>query len=330
MRPPDNNYGDILHPETDSAMVLMPTGEILDDTLKPLQAAGTATALAFTVPGLTSYTDMKMFWIMPVADNGSAATTLNFNGLGAKPLYKEKTTTAPVLTAWKLVQVWYSTTSNCFFLKASGSGTAVAADLLAGKTATADIGDIVGTIPVNADQTGILNITGSAKPTKAIPVGYVPAGTITAQLDPSLAPSILETAIIGGVQGTAKGMPVIAAGTFVVGTANTERSTVSTTPVKLKEITVLRSGTVTVTYEFRMVTSGQYVVVDLKRGNGEQLAHDAYPYMTGEYGYRTIDIPVTYGDKLQLWVNTTNASAPAYVRSFHICMANDLTTVNLD
>jgi hypothetical protein len=61
---------------------------------------------------------------------------------------------------------------------------------------------IAGTMPVNGSQTSTLQITGSAKPTKAVPAGYTPGGTITAELAAALATSIISGATIGGVAGT--------------------------------------------------------------------------------------------------------------------------------
>jgi len=203
MRPPDNNYADVLHPETDTTMVLLPDGSTLQDQLVAPLASGSATALVIDMPGITSYTHCKLFQFIASANNNGAASTLKVGNLAARPIYLEGTaSTAPKLIAGKLYTVWADNTKNCFFLKASGSGNAVAADLLAGKTATTDNGPIVGTMPINASQNATLEITGSAKPTKVVPAGYTPGGTITAQLSSTLANKILAGNNIGGVNGT--------------------------------------------------------------------------------------------------------------------------------
>lgn len=203
MRPPDNDYADVLHPETDTTMVLLPDGSALQDQLVAPLASGSATALVINMPGITSYTHRKLFQFIASANNNGAASTLKVGTLPARPIYLEGTaSTAPKLIAGRLYTVWADTTKNCFFLKASGSGNAVAADLLAGKTATTDNGPITGTMPHNGNQTTTLTITGSAKPTKTIPAGYTPGGTITAQLNSSLASSIKKGTTIGGVTGT--------------------------------------------------------------------------------------------------------------------------------
>jgi hypothetical protein len=203
IRPPENDYADVLHPETDTTMVLLPDGSVLQDQLVAPLASGSATALVIDMPGITSYTHGKLFQFIASANNNGAASTLKVGTLPARPIYLEGTTnTAPNLIAGKLYTVWADNTKNCFFLKASGSGNAVAADLLAGKTATTDLGNIVGTMPHNGSQDATLTITGSAKPTKVIPAGYTWGGTITAQLDSSLASSIKSGITIGGVTGT--------------------------------------------------------------------------------------------------------------------------------
>jgi len=203
MRPPDNDYADVLHPETDTTMVLLPDGSVLQDQLVAPLASGSATALVIDMPGITSYTHHKLFQFVASANNNGAATTLKVGTLPARPIYLEGTvSTAPNLIAGKLYTVWADNTKNCFFLKASGSGNAVAADLLVGKTATTDNGPITGTMPHNGSQDDTLIITGGAKPTKVIPAGYTSGGTITAQVDPSQAGNIKEGVILGGVEGT--------------------------------------------------------------------------------------------------------------------------------
>jgi hypothetical protein len=205
MRPPDNNYADVLHPETDTTMVLLPDGSVLQDQLVAPLASGSATALVISMPGITSYAHRKLFQFIASANNNGAATTLKVGTLPARPIYLEGTaSTAPKLIAGRLYTVWADNTKNCFFLKASGSGNAVAADLLVGKTATTDNGPITGTMPHNGSQSATLTITGSAKPTKTIPAGYTSGGTITAQVASSQAGNIKKGVVLGGVEGTLK------------------------------------------------------------------------------------------------------------------------------
>ncbi|NLL44218.1 MAG: hypothetical protein GX247_00940 [Mollicutes bacterium] len=59
----------------------------------------------------------------------------------------------------------------------------------------------------NGSQSATLTISGSTTRTRTIPAGYTSGGTITAQLDPSLASSIKQGVNIGGVTGTYAGNP---------------------------------------------------------------------------------------------------------------------------
>ena len=97
----------------------------LGNTAKFEKAGGTATAI--TVTGVTIADGRSKTFIVKANNNGTA-TTIN-----GKPLYKPGTTSAPSLTTGKAVTVWYDLTDDCFFIKASAEGDAVAANVLAGK-----------------------------------------------------------------------------------------------------------------------------------------------------------------------------------------------------
>jgi len=87
------------------------------------------------------------------------------------------------------------------------SANALPSDVLSGKTFYNSSGGQTGTMPINGIQDTNLTITGSDKPNKIIPGGYTPGGTITAELDSSLASSIKQGVTIGGVTGTYTGNP---------------------------------------------------------------------------------------------------------------------------
>jgi hypothetical protein len=88
--------------------------------------------------------------------NASGAVTININLLGAKSV---KSSQGAAITNWKLnaiVTVVYNGTD--FIIQGEGSdGTALAPDLLIGKTATVLNGDIVGTMPDRAGDTVALS-----------------------------------------------------------------------------------------------------------------------------------------------------------------------------
>ncbi|WP_017211853.1 hypothetical protein [Clostridium beijerinckii] len=85
-------------------------------------AGGSATAITLTIKG--SLVNGFPITFIANANNSGAATTIN-----GKKLYKPGTTTSPNLIAGKAYTVWYNSTSDCFFIKASAEGTALAKDV---------------------------------------------------------------------------------------------------------------------------------------------------------------------------------------------------------
>ncbi|EKQ56258.1 MULTISPECIES: hypothetical protein [unclassified Clostridium] len=131
-------------------------------------AGGTATAITLSTQTLVNGY-FKTF--IASANNNSAATTIN-----GKSLYKPGTTTAPNLIAGKAYTVWYNSTGDCFFIKASAEGDADLTNVLAGKKFSNDNDTgIVGTMPNNGALGGSLDING----TYTIPAGYTTGGTVT-------------------------------------------------------------------------------------------------------------------------------------------------------
>lgn len=111
---------------------------------------GSANTYTLTLtPAPSAYTDgMGVVVKINVANTGAA--TINVNSLGAKAIVDGK---GNALTSGKLrlngtYSLKYNTTSGNFILQGSdSSGNATPADLLAGKTASTDAGDIVGSMP---------------------------------------------------------------------------------------------------------------------------------------------------------------------------------------
>lgn len=94
-------------------------------------AGGTGTAITLTINGTLA--DGYHMTFIASADNEGAATTIN-----TKSVYKPNTTDTPNFVAGKAYTVWYSQGDDCFFIKASAEGTAVAGDVLAGETFSND------------------------------------------------------------------------------------------------------------------------------------------------------------------------------------------------
>ena len=169
--------------------------------------AGSAnTYTASTIPALPALVTGVAITVKFHAANTGAAT-LNWNGKGAKAIKKANGSDVGSgnLKLNGVYTLRYDGTS--FILQGEGGeyGSAGAAQVLSGYTFGTENGLVSGTMASNGSQTATLQITGSAKPTKTVPAGYTPGGTVTAELVAALASSILENNTIGGVAGTGQG-----------------------------------------------------------------------------------------------------------------------------
>lgn len=141
-----------------------------DDLQHVKYAAATGNANTYAVtfnPAPTAYVEgMAIAFKVPVAS--TAASTLNVNGLGAKGIKKANGTDVTNLKAGGIYTVRYDGTA--FILQGEGaSGNATASDLLSGKTATTDAGEITGTMP----NRGVFNLGLGV----TVPEGYYSGGT---------------------------------------------------------------------------------------------------------------------------------------------------------
>jgi hypothetical protein len=130
-----------------------------------------------------------------LVDEIVVATTIN-----GKPLYKPNTTNAPNLIAGKAYTVWYDLATDCFFLKASPDGNAVAADVLANKTFSNDIDTgLIGSMVNNGAITNTISTQGGQY---TVPSGYHNgSGKVTASFANLIAGNIKSGVNIGGVTG---------------------------------------------------------------------------------------------------------------------------------
>lgn len=118
-----------------------------------------------TVSGITSYQEGLCIAVKINADSTGAAT-ININGLGAMPIKKANGTDVTNLKANGIYTMRYNGTN--FILQGEGaSGNATASDLLSGKTATTDAGEITGIMLNNG---GIIITPSDLEQT--IPQGY--------------------------------------------------------------------------------------------------------------------------------------------------------------
>lgn len=174
--------------------------------------AGTSTAYTCsTAPAIASLVD-KIGIVIQAHTTSGSNPTLNWNGTGAKPIKKPNGNAATLATGG-IYTLRYSVNSNSFILQGEGaSGNATASDLLSGKTASTDAGDIVGTMVNNGAMTitpGVAN--------KPITAGYH-NGSGYVQGDSDLIASNIKSGInIFGVNGSVvPSKSVVRTGTDIV------------------------------------------------------------------------------------------------------------------
>lgn len=205
--------------------------------------AGSANAYtASTIPALPALVAGVAIAVKIHAANTGAAT-LNWNAKGAKSIRNPDGTAVASgdLASGGVYTLRYDGTN--FILQGKGevklTGDAVAANVLSGKTfySTDPKTKLTGTMANNASQTTTMQIADSTKPTKAIPAGYTPGGTITVELAATLASKIVKGNTIGGVAGTF--VQAYPSGNQSWTTAGTYTWTV---PTDVKKITALVTG----------------------------------------------------------------------------------------
>lgn len=132
-------------------------------------ATGTANTYAVTLDSApTAYVE-GMAVSVKINVNATGVSTLNVNGLGAKGIKKSNGTDVTNLKSNGIYTFRYDGV-NFILQGEGGSGNATASDLLSGKTASTDAGDIVGTMP----NRGTFNLGFG----QSVPAGYYSGGTV--------------------------------------------------------------------------------------------------------------------------------------------------------
>lgn len=163
--------------------------KLSEGTVYPVNASGTNDYTGI-ITGLKEYKE-PLGLAVKIPNNSTGACTININGLGAKAILKANGNAVTNLNANSIYTMRYNGT-NFILQGEGGSGNATAADILAGKTASTDAGDIIGEAPNN----GAINAALNAGQSKVIPKGYTEGGTITAN---SLASQTQATAGAGDI-----------------------------------------------------------------------------------------------------------------------------------
>lgn len=130
-------------------------------------------------PAPTQYIDGMGLVLRLNSDQVAGNAAINVNGLGAKIILNSKGFSVTNLKKDVIYSFRYSAAKGAFILQGEGgAGDALASDLLSGKKATTDAGDIVGTMP----NRGAPTITPNTSD-QSIPQGYYSGGTIKAYPD---------------------------------------------------------------------------------------------------------------------------------------------------
>ncbi|MBC3798013.1 hypothetical protein [Acetobacterium tundrae] len=159
---------------------------------------GSANTYAITAPTITALS-AGMAVSVKFNFDSTAASTLNWCGLGAKLIKKANGADVTNLKAAGIYTLRYDGTN--FILQGEGaSGNAAASDLLSGKTASVDAGEITGTMP-NKVNAGIIITPGTID--QAIAQGYYDGAATDGKVlgDADLIPSNIrkDTNIFGVV-----------------------------------------------------------------------------------------------------------------------------------
>jgi hypothetical protein len=173
---------------------------------------GTANTYAIATPTVAALT-AGMAVCVKINVDSTAASTLNWCGLGAKAILKANGTAVTNLKASGIYTLRYDGTN--FTLQGEGvSGTATASDLISGKTASTDAGDITGTMANNASPTATIV---NQNATVVVPAGYSLGGTITATLT-NLAAAVIKVGVtVGGILGSFTSDATAVAGNILSG-----------------------------------------------------------------------------------------------------------------
>lgn len=312
-------------------------------------AAASGSAYAYTVtlsPAPAAYTEGMALSLKINVDN-TGASTLNVNGLGAKPIKKPNgnDVSAGNLKAGSIYTLRYNGTN--FILQGSdSSGNAIPGDVIAGKTFSNDEDtDLVGTLALTGNaavgdvisgktfyntnpkskQTGTMPNQGAIVITpgtsnKAIAAGYHNgSGYVVGDAD--LVPANIKSGknIFNVAGNVIEIVTTLEAGDNSWVSSDNVVAVSTTYFEKKKEIKVNASGTLRVYWEAKyQVDHATYVIYSRVYINGTAVG-DTYSNGDDYYIPFTEDITVNAGDLVQLFARVSNSSYLGYVRNFRLC-----------
>jgi hypothetical protein len=283
-------------------------------------ASGSSNTYGVTLsPAPTTYTD-GMAIAVKINVDATGACTLNVNGLGAVPLKRSNGVDVTNLKANGIYTFRYNTTTANFILQGEGgSGTAVAGDILSGKTASTEAGDIVGAMT----DRGAMTITPGTTD-QVIPIGFHNgSGKVVGDAD-LISTNILNGKNIFGVIGNVATYGNVTAGNnLLINNSTTANITSTDTGVytkKLKETKVNLTGAIRVTFTMQqnVIMGGGTVAKIYVNGVAKGIERSGSDGSFSNPVTYTEDITVNSGDLVQIYGYTKNSSWTATVYDFKI------------
>lgn len=150
---------------------------------------------------------------LQVNASSTGAVTINLNGLGAKNVKKANGVAVANWTINAIVTLVYNGTD--FISQGDGgSGNAAASDLLSGKTASTDVGDIVGTMPLNVGDKIVAGAGSAGQVLGVVPNAYwIGTDRLVLQDANFIAANIPASLSMFGLAGTGANVKRFATGT---------------------------------------------------------------------------------------------------------------------
>lgn len=258
--------------------------KLSEGAVYPVNASGTNDYTGI-ITGLKEYKE-PLALAVKIPNDSTGACTININGLGAKAILKANGNAVTNLKANSIYTMRYNGT-NFILQGEGGSGNATAADILAGKTASTDAGDVIGNIPNKAGtnkalalnetwvipkgyhdgngrvtqdipNNGAINASLNCGQSKDIPAGYTNGGRITAN---SLASQTQANATAAQIL---NGYTAWVNGNLITGNAMKAKSIATIETIKRNGIGWTAGGTVEITFNtpFDILLVGSYIIVN--------------------------------------------------------------------
>jgi hypothetical protein len=170
-------------------------------------AGGTANAITINTGGVFKWSQGNVLKFKCTTPDNTAGVTITVDGISKGTLTQTGTSvSAGQFKAGRYYEIVYDPArdSLCFFLAARASGNATAPNVLAGKTASTDAGDIVGTMP-NLSVGDIQSSSAEGVATRiymAMPSGYVNGNGLYADDPDFIAANFPADKNIFGLQGS--------------------------------------------------------------------------------------------------------------------------------